>query len=87
MTDTPDDSEVQRPVDPFLRRYLVVMGLLVLAAVAYWVANADERVSELNKTALPGLPEAGEAEANEEEDHAEDERHCVVDFPGGSPVF
>ncbi len=35
--------------DPFLRRYLMILGFLLLAGLVYWAAGRDERVGELNE--------------------------------------
>lgn len=37
-----------RGLDDFARRYLYVLGAVLLAAVVWWVANLDFRVGELN---------------------------------------
>jgi hypothetical protein len=42
------DTEAPTAPDPFLKRYLMVLGLLALAGLAYWISNRDHRVEELN---------------------------------------
>jgi hypothetical protein len=47
--ESPDSEERSRSGDSFLKRYLTILGLLILAGAAYWVSNLDARVGELNE--------------------------------------
>jgi hypothetical protein len=42
------DTQAAPGVDPFLRRYLIILGCLLLAGLVYWLSGQDERVSEIN---------------------------------------
>jgi hypothetical protein len=42
------ETDAAPGVDPFLRRYLIILGCLILAGLAYWLSGQDERVSEIN---------------------------------------
>jgi hypothetical protein len=46
--DPSTDTEDPTAPDPFLKRYLMVVGLLALAGLVYWISNQDQRVEELN---------------------------------------
>jgi hypothetical protein len=48
MTQPNDSSEAAGASDQFLKRYLMVLGFLILAGLAYWAANLDSRVGEIN---------------------------------------
>lgn len=45
-----DNNPAAGSGDPFLKRYLLVLGLLVLAGIAYYLSNLDARVDEINAT-------------------------------------
>ena len=59
MTDSIDDplDETSSPSanNGFVRRYLMVLGLLLLTGVAYWASGVDERAEQLN-VMLAGAP-------------------------------
>ena len=56
-----NDTDISATPDPFLKRYLMVLGLLALTGLGYWALNQDQRVGELNdklaaSTALADYP-------------------------------
>ena len=59
MESKEDSSQPARKGDPFVRRYLMVMGLLMLAGLTYYLSNLDQRVEEINAAlaASPALAE------------------------------
>ena len=57
MAQSNDSGEAAGTSDRFLKRYLMVLGFLILAGLAYWASNLDSRVGELNDklAAAPAL--------------------------------
>jgi hypothetical protein len=44
-----DIQDKGQTADPFLKRYLTILGLLILAGAVYWVSILDARVGEINE--------------------------------------
>ena len=54
MDQSNDIGETAAASDQFVKRYLMVLGFLILAGIAYWTANLDSRVGEINLAQIIG---------------------------------